>query len=192
MPNIEFKFEKGRRFGKAKGPFSKAAHGIDIVLKHDLPPKRSANYHLAPNKDPDYNVLCIPDEEYRWCQTIDTNDPLGGVTNPYVDPRPSDDPGTPKPFYWTDVEHVTKKEKFNDSPSRGAPAVGTTTWRATLSLCAVNAKEVKLIMNIRYGFDIDNTGKLTKVKPVEATNAQVQTHINTLKSEFGTWTFKEA
>jgi len=191
MPDVKLKFEKGRRFGTVEGTFGNAAQGVEIVLNHNLPPERSEEYHIAPNKDPDYNVLCIADKEYRWCQTIDTNVPLGGATSPYVDPRPSDDPGTPKPFYWTDAEQAVQKKAFCDKPKRPAPAAGMTTWRATLSLCAVDVKKVKLIISIHYGFDIDSTGKVTEVKPVEATDAQTQTHINTLKTEFGLWTFEK-
>jgi len=39
--------------------------------------------------------------QYRWIQVVDTNRPRGGVTSPYVDPRPPDDA---LPFYYTDLE----------------------------------------------------------------------------------------
>ncbi|MBX6315011.1 MAG: PEP-CTERM sorting domain-containing protein [Isosphaeraceae bacterium] len=36
-----------------------------------------------------------------FIQMVDTNDPLGGTTSPYIDPRPNDDT---LPFYWTTGE----------------------------------------------------------------------------------------
>ncbi|MDQ7013571.1 MAG: hypothetical protein Q9O74_06695 [Planctomycetota bacterium] len=189
MANIQFKVERGRRFGTLKGTFVKDARGVSIVLSHDLPPAKPAEHEFAPNTQTDWNMLCTPDKEYRWCQTIDTNVPLGGVTNPYVDPRPSDDPGTPKPFYWTDAEHATLAPRFSDGPKRGVPAVTKTTWRATLSLCAVNGKSVVRIGTVYYGFDLDSAGTVTPVKPTLATDPQIKTHVATLKGEFASYTF---
>ena len=189
MADVKFEFENGRRFGTVKGTFTKHANGVRIEVSHNLPPGRCVEYELAPNKDPDYNVLCVPDKEYRWCQTIDTTVPLGGAISPYVDPSPSDDPGTPRPFYFTDAEHLAFNDRFVDGPSRNAPAAGKTTWRAILSLCAVNDKKVSRITSVYYGFDIDGAGTVTEIAPTEAAEAQVNTHLGTLRGEFGAYTF---
>ena len=122
----------------------------------------------------------------RWTQTIDTNVPLGGTTSPYVDPRPNDDT---KPFYWTDAEYAARPTQFEDHPSRGAPASGTTTWRAVLSINGVDAKTVTRFDSITYGFDINSAGTVTGVNATAASAGDIATHRSTLASEFADWTF---
>jgi hypothetical protein len=121
---------------------------------------------------------------FRWTQTIDTNVPLGGSTSPYVDPRPNDDT---KPFYWTDAEELANVGHFSDSPSRNAPATGTTNWDAILGLNGVNGTTVTLFDSLAYGFSIDSSGTVTTRAPTTPVSTAV--HTSTLASEFPAWTF---
>ncbi|RJX31905.1 MAG: hypothetical protein C4531_06850 [Desulfurivibrio sp.] len=123
---------------------------------------------------------------YRWTQTIDTNVPLGGTTSPYVDPRPNDDT---KPFYWTDAEAAARPTTFIDHPSRNAPASGTTTWDAVLSLNGVNGTTVTRLDSLSYGFSIDTAGAVSPHNPTSPGGGLVGTHQSTLRSEFPGWTF---
>ncbi len=123
---------------------------------------------------------------YRWTQTIDTNVPLGGTTSPYVDPRPNDDG---KPFYWTDAEAAASPTTFSDHPSRNAPATGTTTWDAILSLNGVNASTATRLDTLSYGFSIDTAGTVSAHQPTTPGAGLISTHRSTLASEFGGWTF---
>lgn len=123
---------------------------------------------------------------YRWTQTIDTNVPLGGTTSPYVDPRPNDDT---KPFYWTDAEFAARPTTFIDHPSRNAPASGSTTWDAVLSLNGVNGTTATRLDTMSYGFSIDSSGTVTAHYPVTPASGLTSTHRSTLASEFGGWTF---
>jgi len=134
------------------------------------------------------NGVSTPDypEGYRWTQTIDTNVPLGGTTSPYVDPRPNDDT---KPFYWTDAEAAARPTTFIDHPSRNAPASGTTTWDAVLSLNEVNGTTVTRLDSLSYGFSIDTSGTVTAHQPISPGAGLVSTHQSTLTSEFPGWTF---
>ncbi|MCJ7600990.1 MAG: hypothetical protein MUO63_05725 [Desulfobulbaceae bacterium] len=123
---------------------------------------------------------------YRWTQTIDSNVPLGGATSPYVDPRPNDDT---KPFYWTDAEAAARPTTFIDHPSRNAPATGTTTWDAVLSLNGVNGTSVTRLDSLSYGFSIDTAGSVAPHHPITPGSGLVSTHRSTLTSEFPGWTF---
>lgn len=129
--------------------------------------------------DPNY-----PDG-WRWTQTIDTNEPLGGGSSPYVDPRPNDDT---KPFYWTDAEHQTHLGEFIDYPSRSTPASGQTTWDATLCLNGVNGTDVTAFDCLSYGFTVDSSGSVTKHGLTSTTASG--THRSTLSSSFPGWTFR--
>jgi hypothetical protein len=123
---------------------------------------------------------------FKWTQTIDTNDPMGGTTSPYVDPRPNDDG---KPFYYTDAEQVAFPTTFVDNPSRPAPASGTTTWDAILCLNGVDesAKIVTAFDCLTYGFSRDSTGAVTLHG---LASASFGAHQATLGSEFSGWTFQ--
>ncbi|MBI5559225.1 MAG: hypothetical protein HY885_16500 [Deltaproteobacteria bacterium] len=123
---------------------------------------------------------------YHWTQTIDTNVPLGGTTSPYVDPRPNDDT---KPFYWTDAEAAARPTTFIDHPSRHAPASGTTTWDAVLSVNGVNGTTVTRLDSLAYGFSIDTAGTVSPRTPTSPGSGLVTTHQMTLASEFPGWTF---
>ncbi len=150
--------------------FSTEAHGVGIRAEIDNPVSH-----------PDY-----PDG-YRWTQTISTNVPLGGTTSPYVDPRPNDDT---KPFYWTDAEVMRYPSTFIDHPSRRAPASGTTTWQAVLSLNGVNNRTVSRFDSLSYGFSIDSSGTVTPLYPTCPNGESIQNHQITLASEFSGWTFQ--
>lgn len=72
----------------------------------------------------------------HWVQIIDTNQPLGGATSPYVDPRPNDDN---LPFYWTSAEQVANSTAqattFRDFSTRNRASLAATnpvTWNASL------------------------------------------------------------
>jgi hypothetical protein len=149
--------------------FATEARGVGIVVEI-----------TNGTSSPDY-----PDG-YRWTQTIDTNVPLGGTTSPYVDPRPNDDT---KPFYWTDAEAAARPTTFIDHPSRNAPASGTTTWDAVLSVNGVNGSTVTRLDSLAYGFSIDTAGTVSPHAPTSPGGGLVTTHQLTLASEFPGWTF---
>ncbi|MEW6519561.1 MAG: hypothetical protein AB1461_09125 [Thermodesulfobacteriota bacterium] len=149
--------------------FAAEARGVGIVVEI-----------TNGTSSPDY-----PDG-YRWTQTIDTNVPLGGTTSPYVDPRPNDDT---KPFYWTDAEAAARPTTFIDHPSRNAPASGTTTWDAVLSVNGVNGTTVTRLDSLAYGFSIDTAGTVIPHTPTSPGGGLVTTHQLTLASEFPGWSF---
>jgi hypothetical protein len=148
--------------------FTKTAAGVRIVVQ--------ANGVSATAKHPD---------GFKFTQTIDTNVPLGGVTSPYVDPRPNDDA---KPFYWTDAEQAANPTTFRDAPTRPAPAAGSTNWDATLVLNGVNeaTRTVTAYDALTYGFSRDNAGTVTTRPPKSTSTGK---HRNILASEFPGWTF---
>ena len=123
---------------------------------------------------------------FKWTQVIDTSDPLGGTTSPYVDPRPNDDS---KPFYWTDAEQKSHPTTFIDYPSRPAPASGVTTWDATLALNGVDEglQIVTMFDRLSYGFTRDSTGTITLRGPTSPASSMDRT---TLASEFPGWLFQ--
>jgi hypothetical protein len=110
----------------------------------------------------------------HFAQLIDTNVPLGGAGNPYIDPRPNDDTS---PFYWTydpflADEHDVHESggangfgafdmEFLDEPKRTcASHPSMCTWRGDLfmtEMTAYNAQTgtgtVYVYDGIRYGFD---------------------------------------
>jgi len=86
---------------------------------------------------------------YRWIQEINTNKPLGGAGQPYIDPRPNDDPGgMPLPYYWTDAEALFRGYTnganasgsydllFSDRPSR--ECTQWVFWQADLFVVSEN------------------------------------------------------
>ncbi|MEI9919742.1 MAG: RHS repeat-associated core domain-containing protein [Bacteroidota bacterium] len=106
--------------------------------------------------------------DFRWIQTIRTNDPLGGADPPYNDPQPPDDG---KPFYWTDPEEITygrspgSDSRFSDVPSRRPTPGKTIRWEGELSLVGKNsAGRYEAVRTMRYGFKIKNGA--VKLKPI--------------------------
>jgi hypothetical protein len=109
----------------------------------------------------------------HFAQLIDTNVPLGGAGNPYIDPRPNDDMA---PFYWTFtpplIEHMQHETggnnafgafdmEFLDEPSRMCRMhPDSITWRGDLFLTQLvnyniqaQTGTVHVYDGIRYGFD---------------------------------------
>jgi hypothetical protein len=122
----------------------------------------------------------------RWLQTIDTNDPKGGASPPYVDPQPNDDN---KPFYWTDSEESSFGGTFSDRPNRPSPATGATRWDATLSLVGVSGKNVTRLDSVTYGFSLDSAGTLTLRAPKAAGVSDIVVQGDTARSDFSDWNF---
>jgi hypothetical protein len=121
---------------------------------------------------------------YKWTQVINTNEPKGGSTSPYTDPRPKDDE---KPFYWNDAEQEMFPTAFHDVPQRPAPAQGATDWEATLTLNGVDEmnKTAVPVDTVRYGFTQDSDGQLTLHDPEPG-----EPDPETLKKDFSDWKFE--
>lgn len=129
----------------------------------------------------------------RWVQTVDRhNQPFGQA--PYGQPRfvvdPSSPPDDNEPFYFTDAElkaDPNRRTTFSDTPGRAAPVapLGTTKWRALLSVAVVTEKRVTILDTHYWGFDIDNAGTVAKVPGRKAAVGEVQEHLRLLKNGFG-------
>lgn len=167
--------------------------------------------HVAGNTKVNFNAMRDGEEgtNIRWAQTVDrSNQPFGEA--PYGRPRLVVDPSSPpddnKPFYYTDFEiqaQPSRRETFSDTPSRGAPEapssipfydwartflgrpVGTTEWRAMLSIAVVTDKRVTLIETVYWGFDKDPKGKVTKIPPRKATDLELAEHLSVMRKGFG-------
>ncbi|MEM7695686.1 MAG: LysM peptidoglycan-binding domain-containing protein [Pseudomonadota bacterium] len=147
--------------------------------------------------------------QIRWAQTVDRHNQAFGNA-PYGQPREVVDPGSPpddnEPFYFTDTEIASvpgRRTKFSDTPFRTAPAaptgvalidwartelgtaVGTTKWRALLSIAIVTDKRVTVIDTQAWGFDKAPTGTVTKVPARKATATEMADHLKILKGGFG-------
>lgn len=129
----------------------------------------------------------------RWVQTVDRhNQPFGQA--PYGKPRYVVDPSSPpddnEPFYYTTTELTAdpnRRTTFSDTPGRAAPVppLGTTKWRAMLSVAVVTDKRVTILDTHYWGFDKDNAGTVTKVPGRKAAVGEVQDHLRLLKDGFG-------
>jgi len=129
----------------------------------------------------------------RWVQTVDRhNQPFGQA--PYGKPRYVVDPSSPpddnEPFYFTAAELTAdpnRRTTFSDTPGRAAPVapLGTTKWRAMLSVAVVSDKRVTILDTHFWGFDIDNAGTVSKVPGRKAAVGEVQDHLRLLKDGFG-------
>lgn len=138
-----------------------------------------------------------------WVQTVYRhNQPIGPNPNAFcVDACTPDDN---LPFYWTDAEIVgdpTLRKKFVDHPSRPAPsgALGTTKWRAVVSIAVLTGKRVTVYNSFVWGFDMTPSNVITKVGPRLATSTEIAGHLQLLKTGNGTsatsfqtqgWTFR--
>jgi hypothetical protein len=137
-----------------------------------------------------------------WVQTVyQHNQPIGSTAPFCVDGCPADDD---LPFYWTDAEiaspptwvqnfagdpKVELSKTFADSAGRGAPtaAMGTTKWRAIVSIAVVNEKRITVYGSLVWGFDLTPAGISTKVGPRAATHHEREGHLNLLRNGIGLW-----
>jgi len=147
--------------------------------------------NVAPN-----NVTCRisrdgkKGSQIRWVQTVNrSNQPFGIPARFCVDPcGPPDDSD---PFYWTTAEITADpalRKEFSDTPRRPAPAValGTTSWRAIISLAVVTEKRVTILESLYWGFNITPGNVVSKIGPRLATALEIQGHLNLLKKGSGT------
>jgi RHS repeat-associated protein len=99
-------------------------------------------------------------KNYRWKQTITTNDPAEGKTSPYVDCRNT------CPWYdnFTELEDGIT---FSDAPQRPLQVMFDITWRAKLELKCLDEqmKEIKTVGEINWGFDLNTWSGLKPYKP---------------------------
>ena len=147
-----------------------------------------------------------PGKRINWVQTVYRgNQPIGPNSSPFcVDACTPDDD---LPFYWTNAEVASPPQwvkdfsgdpavqlgkTFADRASRGAPAagIGTTKWRAIVSIAVVNEKRVTVYDSWVWGFDLTSAGVATKVGPRCPTPHERQGHLQLLKGGLGTtWIF---
>ena len=144
-------------------------------------------------------------KQLTWVQTVYRhNQPIGPNPNPFcVDACTPDDN---LPFYWTNAEikaDANLRKKFSDHSSRNAPtaAMGTTKWRAVVSLAVVTEKRVTIWNSTVWGWDMTPANAVTTVGPRTATGYEISGHLNLLRKGVGTgpltfaklgWTFREA
>lgn len=87
-----------------------------------------------------YQNNAVPTGTPHFVQFINTNQPLGGATSPYVDPAPNDDN---LPFYWTETERPAFQSgsnlTFKDYSKRStddlfgtSPSLNSISWEANL------------------------------------------------------------
>jgi hypothetical protein len=144
-------------------------------------------------------------KQLSWVQTVYRhNQPIGPNPNAFcVDACTPDDD---LPFYWTNAEvkkDASLRKKFRDHSSRNAPtvAMGTTKWRAVVSLAVITKKRVTIWNSLVWGWDMTPASVVTAVGPRVATSAEVHGHLHLLKKGAGTgpltfdkagWTFRPA
>jgi len=143
-------------------------------------------------------------ERISWVQTVyQHNQPVAGTTPFCVDGCPADDAD---PFYYTAQELTddpARRKRFSDHSSRGAPTakLGTTKWRAVVSLCVVTDKRVTVYKSHVWGWNMTTANAITAVGPREATGPEMMGHINLLRKGVGKgpvtfkdsgWTFRSA
>jgi len=131
-------------------------------------------------------TLCYRDDntglsEFRWIQTIETNDPLGTDKTQYVDPQP---PHKDAPFYT--INEINAKRSnvrgcdliFYDRPTR--ELTNGTYWKAELSVVGKNtAGAYTRIQTISYGFYIENISVIRY--PISYISTPSDFHLNTIK-----------
>ncbi len=137
-----------------------------------------------------------------WVQTVYQHNQPVASTRPFcVDGCPADDS---LPFYWTDAEIKADpdlRKRFSDHSSRRAPTakIGTTRWRAVVSLAVATQKRVTVWNSLVWGWNMTPAGAVTTVGPRAATAQEVQGHLNLLRKGGGTgpltfakggWTFR--
>jgi hypothetical protein len=110
------------------------------------------------------------------------------------------------PFYDPDANltaHPDWRKRFEDHPSRNPPTadIGTTHWRAVLSIAVVTGKRVTVYDTTVWGWDMTPAGVVTPVGPRDATRHEVTGHLRLLRLGTGSgplsfgaagWTFRRA
>jgi hypothetical protein len=139
-----------------------------------------------------------------WVQTVyQHNQPVPATTPFCVDGCPADDN---LPYYWTDAEIAADsslRKRFTDYSQRSAPsaAMGTTKWRAVLSLAVVTGNRVTVWNSLVWGWNMTPANVITLVGPRAAAPDEVAGHLNLLRRGVGTgpvtfgkagWTFRSA
>jgi hypothetical protein len=138
-----------------------------------------------------------------WVQTVyRDNQPVGPNPNAFcVDACTPDDD---LPFYFTDAEvkaHPAFRAHFADHPARNPPtaAMGTTRWRAVVSIAVVTGRRVTVFDSTAWGFNLDVVGNVRAVGPRSANGTEVNGHLSLLGRGIGTsgvtfakqgWTFR--
>ncbi len=107
----------------------------------------------------EFQVTYVPGEgdpavgDTNWAQAIDTNDPLGGKTSPYLDIASGKDEDPPL------YPHSYPDGYFYDWPKRGCPddCEETVSWEGHLYLTAIDraAEKLSLYEGIVWGFGLD-------------------------------------
>lgn len=128
--------------------------------------------------------------QLTWVQTVYRhNQPIGPNPDPFcVDACTPDDD---LPFYWTNSEikaDPNLRKTFSDHSSRPPPTadMGTTKWRAVVSVAVVTEKRVTIWDSTVWGWDMDPDGTVGIVGPRDATGAEVSGHLNLLRKGVGT------
>lgn len=140
-----------------------------------------------------------------WVQTVYRhNQPIG--PNPAAMCVDACTPDDNLPFYFTDAEIAgdpSLRRKFSDHPSRDPPAaaIGTTRWRAIVSMAVVTIKRVTVLDSTVWGFNMTPGNVVTTSGPRVASELEVAGHLNLLANGVGTtgtkfsrdgWTFRAA
>ena len=169
-------------------------------------PWRVVKKHLTPESD-GADIVLERDgglgRQLSWVQTVYRhNQPVGPNPSPFcVDGCVPDDN---LPFYWTDAEVLQNPERrrqFHDYSSRDRPSVamGTTKWRAVVSLAVVTKKRVTIWNSLVWGWNMTPTGMVTGIGPRAASETECFGHLNLLRNGVGTgpltfgkagWTFR--
>lgn len=103
-------------------------------------------------------------KKFQWIQLIDTNRPLEGTTNVYIDPRQNDDN---LPFYWTNDQLSSFSTgtilQFGDFPKRENSELPVR-WTAELYLVEWDGgKSVTIRDGVSHGFEIvSNTSSVNQ------------------------------
>ncbi|WP_294298983.1 hypothetical protein [uncultured Chryseobacterium sp.] len=103
--------------------------------------------------------------DYKWVQTVGTNDPDGGSGKFTMYNDPHRVGGNNGPFYYaksTNPEYGSlirngNKHVFTDSPTRARQAT-TIGWRAELSLVGFNSSGAHAVHTLYYGFNLYPSG----------------------------------
>ncbi|MBK8009950.1 MAG: hypothetical protein IPK13_01265 [Deltaproteobacteria bacterium] len=131
--------------------------------------------------------------QLQWVQTVDrSNQPIKypGFDAPRLVVDPSSPPDDGQPFYYTHDELLKEpalRQKFSDAPARHAPskAMGTTKWRALLSIGVVTGKRVTVLDTHSWGFNKDPDGQVIKIPARRATPEEIKAHLDILREGFG-------